>query len=263
MKLIALHSSARRGGNTETIVRLVGERLHRLAEPAGVPLEFEAVALSDFNLGLCRGCRVCFDRGEDKCPLKDGLSSLHGKLFEADGVIFASPVYVEDVNAVMKNFIDRMAYLCHRPAFAGKTAYIMTTSGSGSSNHAVKTLKFALGSWGFDVAGFRKYRMGALMDEATACTTYGESLDALAREFFRAVDRKKAEKPSLFSLMMFKIQQTIYRDSPAFRDSYDRSWWQKNGWLDKKRKFYIPYRAGSIKLAAARGLGAVMAKVFG
>jgi hypothetical protein len=63
--------------------------------------------------------------------------------------------------------------------------------------------------------------------------------------------------------MMFKIQQTIYRNSPTFSDSYDRGWWEENGWLEKKRKFYIPHRAGPVKVAAARALGAVLAKVFG
>jgi multimeric flavodoxin WrbA len=190
MKFVALHSSARRGGNTEQIVRLAGEQLHRLADAAGAPLQFESVALSDLNLAMCRGCRACFDRGEEKCPLKDGLSDLTSKLLDADGVIFASPVYVEDVNAVMKNFIDRMAFNCHRPAFAGKTAFIVTTSGSGSTNHSVRTVKYALGSWGFHITGYRKYRMGALMDAETARVKYGKSVDGFAEELFRTVHRK-------------------------------------------------------------------------
>ena len=263
MKLLALHSGARRGGNTENIALLAGERLRALAASAGVPLEFEAVALSEQNLALCRGCRVCFDRGEEKCPLKDGLSALCDKLRAADGVLFASPVYVEDVNAVMKNFIDRMAWNCHRPGFAGKTSYIAVTSGSGASNHAVRTLKYALGSWGFHLTGCRKFRMGALMDQETVRDKCGGSVEALAGELFRAVRDKRAERPSFFSLMMFKIQQTIYRTSPTFRDTYDRRWWEKNGWLDKKRRFYIPHRASPVKTAAARAFGAVMARIFG
>jgi multimeric flavodoxin WrbA len=35
--------------------------------------------------------------------------------------VFASPIYVEDVNGAMKNFIDRMAYNCHRPRFFGRS----------------------------------------------------------------------------------------------------------------------------------------------
>jgi multimeric flavodoxin WrbA len=262
MKLVALQSSARKGGNTETAVRLVEDGLRRLSEAENFPLEFEYIALSEQNIGLCRGCRACFDRGEEKCPLKDGLLGIGRKLLDADGAIFASPVYVEDVTAVMKNFIDRMAWSCHRPAFPGKTALILTTSGSGSSNHAVRTLRFALGSWGYHIAGSKKLRMGALTEKSAAAAKYGGTADKLASLLAGSVLEQKALKPSFFSLMMFKIQQTAYRDSPAFRDTYDRGWWEKSGRLEKGRTFYIPHRASPVKVVFARALGAVMAKVF-
>ena len=47
----------------------------------------------------------------------------------ADGIIFASPVYVNDVSGIAKTWIDRLAYVCHRPAFAGKCAYLIATVG--------------------------------------------------------------------------------------------------------------------------------------
>jgi len=34
-------------------------------------IEYEIVALSDQRLGTCRGCQLCFDKGEKFCPLKD------------------------------------------------------------------------------------------------------------------------------------------------------------------------------------------------
>lgn len=44
---------------------------------------------------MCLVCRRCFDVGEGFCPLKDELLSIREKLNKADGVILASPVYVE------------------------------------------------------------------------------------------------------------------------------------------------------------------------
>jgi len=34
-------------------------------------IEVEIVRLSDYRLGICRGCRLCLDKGEEKCPHKD------------------------------------------------------------------------------------------------------------------------------------------------------------------------------------------------
>jgi multimeric flavodoxin WrbA len=52
----------------------------------------------------------------------------------------------------MKNWIDRMAFNNHRPAFAGKSAVIVTTSGMGSTSHTQKTMQYALMAWGIHVS---------------------------------------------------------------------------------------------------------------
>lgn len=39
-------------------------------------IDFEYVFLSDYNLEFCRGCKLCFDRGEEHCPLKDDRDRL-------------------------------------------------------------------------------------------------------------------------------------------------------------------------------------------
>ena len=60
MRIIALQSSPRHGGNTATLVGLAEEHLRQRAAAVGITLEYEYVALSDLGLSLCRGCRVCF-----------------------------------------------------------------------------------------------------------------------------------------------------------------------------------------------------------
>jgi multimeric flavodoxin WrbA len=190
MNIIALNSSARRGGNTEQLLSLIEKRLREKASGAGFDLEYEMISLDALNLEFCRGCRICFDKGEGKCPLHDGLLELYSKLQATDGVIFASPVYVEDVNGIMKNFIDRMAFNCHRPAFAGKTALIVSTSGMGSSGHSGRTMRYALTSWGFHIAGVAKFSMGALMKKEEAAKICGGAADKLTDKFFTAIKRQ-------------------------------------------------------------------------
>jgi hypothetical protein len=47
---------------------------------------------------------------------------------------------------------NKTSWTVSRPAFAGKAAIMVTTSGSGSSNHSLLTMDIALRSWGFHIA---------------------------------------------------------------------------------------------------------------
>jgi multimeric flavodoxin WrbA len=59
-------------------------------------IEFEYLFLMDFNLEMCRGCFSCVKN--------------------------MSPVYCQNVTGLMKNFIDRLSYLFHRPRFFSQKA---------------------------------------------------------------------------------------------------------------------------------------------
>lgn len=153
MKILALMSSYRKKGNTARIVQMIEGQMEKIAARHDEPLDFETLHLAHMDIEMCRGCRTCFDRGEETCPLKDDIPAIRAKIDAADGLILASPVYVDDVNAVAKNWIDRMAYVCHRPAFGGKCAYLIATVGEGPANHTLRTMNFALRSWGFPHRG--------------------------------------------------------------------------------------------------------------
>ena len=84
-------------------------------------VEYEIVVLSDYQLGTCRGCRLCFEKGEEFCPLRDDRDVLFDKISASDGVVFASPNYSFQVSGIMKIFLDRLGFVFHRPRFFGKT----------------------------------------------------------------------------------------------------------------------------------------------
>src|SRR5512138_2564312 len=62
-------------------------------------IEYEIILLSDYHLETCKGCRLCIDKGEELCPLKDDRDLLIEKIMNLDGVIFASPNYSFQVSA--------------------------------------------------------------------------------------------------------------------------------------------------------------------
>ena len=84
-------------------------------------VEYEIIALTDYHLEMCKGCKNCFRKGEEFCPLKDDRDVLIEKMMMSDGVVFATPNYSYQVSAIMKMFFDRLGFVFHRPRFFGKT----------------------------------------------------------------------------------------------------------------------------------------------
>lgn len=256
MKVLALVSSYRKRGNTVRMVEMIANELEIYATQQIIPLEVEILNIAHMDIQSCRGCRVCFNQGEFRCPLKDDLLPIRRKIQEADVLILASPVYVEDVNGIMKNWIDRMAFVCHRPEFAGKYAYTLTTSGVGSTTHALRTLNTALKLWGFYLIGQSKLITGAYLPQVELRTKYDLEAEKIATSILNAVQKQKARRPSLLSLMTFKIQQQFYLNEDT--ESYDLTYWREQKWLDVQREFYIPHKSSRLKTQIARISGALL-----
>ena len=161
MKILVCIGSGRKNGNTDQFIGLAREELERLASQHGQPLEIETLYLGQLDLQMCRGCRVCFDAGETKCPLRDDLLDVKAKMKAADGLLVGSPVYVNDVSALTKNWIDRLAHVCHRPEFGGKSAYLVATVGSTPTWHSLQSMQVALSTWGYQIAGMSGIKTGA------------------------------------------------------------------------------------------------------
>jgi multimeric flavodoxin WrbA len=169
----------------------------------------------------------------------------------------ASPVYVHDVSGVTKNWIDRLGHVCHRPEFAGKCAYLLTTVGGSPTGHALKSLEVALSTWGFHITGKAGFKTGALMTGEQALHFRSKAGD-IARRLFRSVERRGFARPSFRSLMTFKIQQNAWRKAEA-RDSVDYLYWKRQGWLEPGSDYYVAHDAGRLKVVLARLVGAILA----
>lgn len=262
MKIISIVSSYRKNGNTNNVVKLIEEQIAKIAQKFNISLEIERISLGYNDIKLCHGCRVCFDKGEENCPLKDDLLTIRDKIIDADGIIIASPVYVEDINGIMKNWIDRMAFNCHRPAFAGKTAIFITTSGIGSSNHSLKTMKRALNAWGFYVAGQSKFRTGSLMSISKIKELYNNKITKISNMLFEDIVKNKAVNPTFYSFVSFKVQQKYWQKIDNRDHSIDYKYWVEKGWIKSKCKFYIKHNASPIKVKVARIIGSLIAVFF-
>lgn len=257
MKILFINGSPRKAGNTARLLTLLGRELDKQAGTQGSSLTIEHLDLAAQSIAPCRGCRVCFDRGEDTCPQKDDIPAVYRMMRDADLIVAASPVYVDDVSGAMKNMIDRLAYLCHRPALAGKGVYLLTTTGGTPSPHALGTMAMAFRTWGARVLGQDGIVAGALMETEDIDVQYRRKIEKTARRILRALVSGKAAGAALVSLIFFHIQRKAWRKSPD--DSLDYLFWTEQGWLEKGRDDYIPRRAGIVKRVLARAAGAVIA----
>lgn len=257
MKLLLINGSPRKGGNTARMLGLLAAELEKQANSQGRALSIERCDLAGQSIAPCRGCRVCFDKGEGKCPHKDDVPAIYAKMQKADLIVAASPVYVDDVSGTMKNMIDRLAYLCHRPALAGKGAYLLTTTGGTPSPHALGTMAMALRTWGARVLGQDGIVAGALMDTKDMDARYHKKIEKTARHIIKTLTSGKAAGASLVSLIFFHIQRKSWMKSSG--DSLDYRYWSEQGWLEKGRYDYIPRRVGLIKRILAQAAGSVIA----
>ena len=102
MKVVAFNGSARKDGNTATMVRWVFEEL----EKEGI--ETELYQMKGKKIQGCIACEKCFENKDQHCAVKkDVVNECIDKMLGADAIILASPVYFADVSAQIKALIDR------------------------------------------------------------------------------------------------------------------------------------------------------------
>jgi len=96
------------------------------------------------------GCFRCIAEGEAFCPVHDGRDDLLDRLDACDGAIFASPNYVQNVSGLYKTFVDRFAWICHRPRFYPKPALAVATSaGPFGLKETLAAIQIGPATWGF------------------------------------------------------------------------------------------------------------------
>lgn len=101
MKILVLHGSARRGGDTDTLAERFlagagGEAAHDVQH-------FYAI---DMNIAHCRACQRCAS-GEG-CVIHDDMDEVYPALREAEVVVLATPMFWGYMTSQLKTLFDRL-----------------------------------------------------------------------------------------------------------------------------------------------------------
>ncbi len=206
-------------------------------------VEYEIVRLIDYNLGTCKGCRVCFDKGEEFCPFKDDRDILIKKMKSSDGIIFASPNYSFQVSSLMKIFLDRLAFGFHRPDFFGKTFTSIVVQGIGKGKGIVKYLDFIGKGLGFNVVKGCCIKTLEPMTEKSQME-FDRIIDLQSKYFYAKLVKSEYPSPSLWWLMVFRMGRT------SMRKMLDENWrdytyYRDKGWFVSE--YFYPVKLNPFK----------------
>jgi multimeric flavodoxin WrbA len=239
-KLTAIVGTARKRSTHKAVLQFL-TNLQSLGD-----VEYEIVALSDYRLELCRGCKLCFIRGEECCPLKDDRDVLIEKLMASDGVVFASPNYSFQVSAIMKAFLDRLGFVLHRPRFFGKTFTSIVVQGVYGGTKIVNYLDFVGKGLGFNTV---KGTCVTALDPITEKEQQkiDRALGRLSKHFHERLTRPAYPVPPLVNLMAFRMSRTSMK--LMLNDTYrDYTYFTEKGWFESE--YYYPTHLGPPKKAA-------------
>jgi NAD(P)H-dependent FMN reductase len=189
---------------------------------------------------------LCFNNGEEFCPLHDDRNLLIEKIEASDGVVFASPNYSFQVSGLMKIFLDRLGFIFHRPRFHGKTFTSIVTQGIFGGGKIVKYFDFVAKGLGFNtVRGSCLRTLEPMTEKAQA--KIERTLAAQSRRFYERLAKPAFPAPTFLGLMLFRMSRTSMK---LMLDGRSRDWrfYTDKGWFESD--YYYPIRLGALKKAA-------------
>jgi NAD(P)H-dependent FMN reductase len=206
-------------------------------------VDFKHVSLKDVNLKACRGCGLCLEKGEEFCALKDDREHLLAMMREADGVIFATPVYSLQVTALMKNFLDRLSYIFHRPCFFHKAFIPIAVQGVYGAKGTLSYLDEVARFWGFKTCpglGLTVPWDKPLPEEQQKID---EKLDKAAKRFYTPLNDPGDPIPGFKDVLIFRSVRTVHSQAAGFKRDHD--YYKEQGWFTSD--YYYPTKLGLLK----------------
>ncbi len=107
--VIIINGSPRKDGNTAKMCRAFAEGVKLQLQDATI----ETVNLYDFDFKGCRSCFACKLKGSKNyghCSVKDSIMPILEKAAQADILVFGSPIFLMDISAQMKAFLERLIF---------------------------------------------------------------------------------------------------------------------------------------------------------
>jgi multimeric flavodoxin WrbA len=222
MKILAINGSPR-------AVRSTSRRLAQfvLEGAAEAGAETEMIDLCDLRITPCTACEGCSFNGI--CVFEDDVPLLVERMNGADGIVFASPVYIDNISGQMKIFFDRLADAIHYQLLAGKYGCSVATTHTSGGNEVVAYQNHVLNYLGVIAVGGLSVATsgdaGAVDGADASARALGKKLTEAIRKGFADPDQEAEIAGNRDFFRDFVIENRDFRT-----DEYER--WVKLGWID-------------------------------
>jgi multimeric flavodoxin WrbA len=161
---------------------------------------------------------------------------------KADGLIWSTPVYSLQVTALLKNMLDRFAYIFHRPRFFHKTCIAIVTQGVYGSKATIKYLDEVSWFWGFKVCP----GLGlTVSDNPLPKEQHNNGLQIIksAQSFYDMLTNPHDRVPTIKEILMFRMLRSIHSRSAGL--IRDHEYFRDQGWFDSD--YFYETKLGFIK----------------
>lgn len=221
MKILAIHGSPR---TLRSTTRMLANYVLEGAADAGA--ETEMIDLCDFRVTPCTACEGCSFNGI--CVFEDDMPALVDRMKEADGIVLASPVYIDNIPGQMKVFFDRLADAIHYQLLAGKYGCSVSTTHTSGGDEVVAYLNHVQNYLAVVSVGGLSVATGGNADAVDAAEASARSLGKkLAGAIRDGFSDPKQEEEIAGNREFFKDIVVENRD---FRTvEYER--WVRMGWI--------------------------------
>ena len=221
MKILAINGSPR---TTRSTTRRLAQYVLEGAAEAGA--ETEMIDLCDLRITPCTACEGCSFNGI--CVYDDDVPALVERMKGADAIIFASPVYIDNVSGQMKIFFERLADAIHYQLLHGKYGCSVATTHTSGGDEAVTYQNHVLNYLAVVSVGGISVATGG---DSSAVDARGEEARALGKKLAGAIasgysdpgqDAEIAGNREFF--------KDLVEENKDFRtEDYER--WVRMGWI--------------------------------
>lgn len=183
----------------------------------------EEILLADCHIEFCQHCEDCH-REILHCTISDSIAAVLDAMLSADGIILASPNYINQVTASMKALFDRSAHFIHCKRLLGKYIAGVVSSGSGQDAGVTDYLAHYAHACGAQYSG-----------SISSCAHLIEQNFSQARQLGRTLasdikDKKLyPEQSKIIEAGRQHFKRVILMRKDDWQQEY--RYWQQQGWL--------------------------------
>ncbi len=183
----------------------------------------EVIHLCNYEIKFCRHCERCHKKILD-CPIDDDALMIIEKMLEADGIILATPNYINQITASMKSLFERASHFIHCKRLLGKFVVGVVTSGSGNDSDVLNYIKYYSHICGAQYSGSISSRALEIKDKI-------KEAQKLGKQFALDIKSKRVFPEQMEIINKFKeyFKQIIQIRKVEWKGEYE--YWLEKGWL--------------------------------